>query len=289
MHGAIQRPCATTWSDSSGAIDNPTTVADLDLPRPDYYSPTVATGVVERVQLPGRMSAVKIALTASKNELPAYAKLRVEAEPGVLSAGSGILYLGFHLDPIYQVHWNNLAPQPELAIRAPDGVILTPATAKFPEVEVEADADPRELLVEVSASEVPDEPLELTATYYACADDNTWCIPVTQSYDIWLQADPDGGRTFGRGAGGRIGRGGPAAGGGPGGGRGGGRGPEAMLERMRSWDADGDGLIVRDEVPEMMRERLFDRADTNEDGVIDADELDAMVQSMGRRQRLPGR
>ena len=40
-------------------------------------------------------------------EIPFYAKLRAEAEPEVLEKGSGKLYLGFHLDPLYEVHWNN--------------------------------------------------------------------------------------------------------------------------------------------------------------------------------------
>ncbi len=59
-----------------------------------------------------------------------------------------------------------------------------------------------------------------------------------------------------------------------------------MRERIRSWDTNADGLIVRDEVPEPMRERFFDRADTNGDGVIDAEELDSMLERMPRgRQR----
>ncbi len=289
------------WSDPSalsadlerlvGPVDDPTSVADLDMPAPDYYEPTVATGVVPRLQLPGRMQPLEIELTDSVNDLPAYAKLRVEAGPGVLEEGKGQLYLGFVLDPIYRVHWNNLAPQPEYSIASPEGVELNPATATFPEVEQEADADPREFLVEINADHPPsegEEPLELTVTYYACDNDNTWCIPVTQSYEISLVADPDGGRAFGRGAGGRFG-GGRGIPGGPGGMPGGGQGRPGrnmMRERIRSWDTNADGLIVRDEVPEPMRERFFDRADTNGDGVIDAEELDSMLERMPRgRQR----
>jgi len=190
-----------------GPVAEPTSVADLDMPNPEYYRPTVATGVVARVELSGRMMPVRVEITASKDDLPAYAKLRAEADAGLLQGGTGTLYLGFHLDPLYQVHWNNLAPQPEFAISAPTGTTVTPGSATFPDVEVEADADPREFLIEVRADDVPDEPLRFTTTYYACDNDNTWCVPVTQSYSIWLTADPDGGRVFGRGAGGRIGPG----------------------------------------------------------------------------------
>ncbi len=66
---------------------------------------------------------------------------------------------------------------------------------------------------------------------------------------------------------------------------GGGADGDAMRERFLSWDANEDDLIVREEVPEQMRERLFDRADTNGDGVIDADELELMLERIGRGQR----
>ena len=66
-----------------------------------------------------------------------------------------------------------------------------------------------------------------------------------------------------------------------------------MLERLAELDANKDGMIQRDEVPENMQ-RMFDRADTNQDGVIDAAELEALRERMqqfgaGRRgQREPG-
>ena len=48
-------------------------------------------------------------------------------------------------------------------------------------------------------------------------------------------------------------------------------------------DANGDGMLQWDEVPEQNRERIFARADTNNDKVLDKAELEAM------RQRAPGR
>jgi hypothetical protein len=38
---------------------------------------------------------------------PLYVKPRVEVSPSVLQRGRGEMYLGFHLDPIHHVHWNN--------------------------------------------------------------------------------------------------------------------------------------------------------------------------------------
>ncbi len=268
-----------------GTVENPTSVSDLDLPRQEFAQPTVATGVVPRVRPPGRMMPVQMIATSSKNDLPYYAKLRVEVDPAVIRGGDGNLYVGFHLDPLYEVHWNNLAPQPEFAFTVvPDRVEITPSSATFPEVEVEADADPREFLLEVDAGGVwseDDEAVELTVTYYACDNANTWCIPLTQTYDIRLLADPDGGSTFNRAGGfaGRGGRGGRGAGGR--GGRGG--NAEAMRERIQLWDVNEDGIIARSEVPEQQREMVFDRIDSNGDGVIDGEELEAFLARRGGR------
>ncbi|UCD75662.1 MAG: EF-hand domain-containing protein [Phycisphaerales bacterium] len=47
-------------------------------------------------------------------------------------------------------------------------------------------------------------------------------------------------------------------------------------------DANGDGLIQKDEFPERMQ-RMFDRLDANGDGVIDKEEMDALGQGRGGR------
>ena len=47
-------------------------------------------------------------------------------------------------------------------------------------------------------------------------------------------------------------------------------------ERFERWDRDGDGRLVREEVPEGLRGN-FDRVDRNEDGVIDLQEHLAAV------------
>ena len=50
-----------------------------------------------------------------------------------------------------------------------------------------------------------------------------------------------------------------------------------MIERLKAMDANGDGKIARDEAPEGFGARIFDRADTNTDGFIDAKELEAFA------------
>ena len=44
-------------------------------------------------------------------------------------------------------------------------------------------------------------------------------------------------------------------------------------------DANKDGKLAGDEIPERMRERMLERADSNGDGVLDAQELDKMAES----------
>jgi len=197
--------------------------------------------------------------------LPFYTKLRADVDREFLRNGEGKLLLGFHIDPLYHMHWNNLAPPLTYEVTAPDGVRVTPTSATFAEIEEPADADPREFLVDISTDD-PAASFGLTVTYYACDDDNTFCIPVTQSYAVSLQVDPDGGRVFGAGRGERG-------------------GPGAMIERIRGWDANDDGLVARSEVPGQMLDR-FDRMDENGDGVLESDEIESLPARMGPIARL---
>ena len=75
---------------------------------------------------------------------------------------------------------------------------------------------------------------------------------------------------MGRGFGGPPG--GPGLGGGPGGG-----GAEEMMNRLIAMDANKNGKLEKDEVPERMQS-MFTRADKNEDGAIDKEEMTAMAR-----------
>jgi demethylmenaquinone methyltransferase/2-methoxy-6-polyprenyl-1,4-benzoquinol methylase len=46
-----------------------------------------------------------------KNGAPFYAKLRSEGDDRLLKTGSGALYLGFHLDPLYRGYLMNVLPR----------------------------------------------------------------------------------------------------------------------------------------------------------------------------------
>ena len=247
-----------------GPVENPTRVSDLDLVTEPAVL-TVAKGIVPRVELPGRMATLRVEPMLDETDHPFYTKLRADADRQFLRTGEGTLYLGFHIDPLYRMHWNNEAPPLEYEVTAPADVQVTPAAAAFAVIEEPADADPREFLVDIRAADRT-TPLDLRVTYYACDDANTFCVPVTQRYLMHLEVDPDAGRVFGAG---RLGFGGGRFGG-PGG-----RGPGAMVDRMMTWDANEDGVITRDEAPERMRDR-FDSIDATGDGMLETDELENM-------------
>ncbi len=167
-----------------GPVDHPTTIADLDLPTQPPI-PTVAKGIVPRIDKPANMWPIEIAPVLESTDLPFYVKIRAEGDLGILADGTGTLYLGFHLDPLYRVHWNNEAGPVTYELKAPPGVTVTPVKGVGPDVDVAADADPREFLIDVTAANI-DQPLELDVFYFACDDELTFCIPVNQSYEITL-------------------------------------------------------------------------------------------------------
>ncbi len=188
---------ARTWSDPEalrrdmerfiGPVDHPTKIADLDLPA-QPPPPTVAKGIVPRIERPAGMMTLLLEPVFESSAQPFYVKIRAEGDLGVLTNGNGTMYLGFHLDPLYRVHWNNEAGPVEFELKPPPGVTVTPAKGVGPDVEAPADADPREFLIDVTAANI-DQPLDLDVFYFGCDDALTFCIPVNQSYRVYLQQD----------------------------------------------------------------------------------------------------
>jgi hypothetical protein len=58
--------------------------------------------------------------------------------------------------------------------------------------------------------------------------------------------------------------------------------PEEMINRMMMADANNDGFIDEDEMPERMKTMMLDRGDTNKDGKLSKEELVKLVAQMGR-------
>ncbi len=290
------------WSDGTvlreqivsfvGDTPTHTKVADLDLIKGNPYrrQRSYESGLLEKPTFSSEL--IPVIITPIENaRSPLYVKPRIEVGPNVLQNGSGELYLGFFLDPIHNVHWNNLAAPLKYELTLPDGTVVSPAAGSAPTVEQETDSDPREFALSVSGLSNP-KTAELTIHYFACSNEEGWCRPVTQKYAISFERDLDGGGTNGRSFrvgnnGGRRqaqrGPGGPPRGNQTG-------GIEQMRQRILEMDSNQDGAISLEEAPEQMRER-FAEMDQNKDGKLDKVELETMIERrarQGNQGRRPG-
>lgn len=180
-----------------GAPEHTTTIAELEM-KPVEPAHAAPTGVVPRIRIPSGMVPLKVTPLFRSDDEPFYVKLRAEAQQDVLQSGTGKLYLGFMLDPLYHVHWNNDAMPVVFEITDSGGLVIAPGDAEAPAVSVKADADPREFLIDVCSELLrPGSQRELKITlkvkYFACDDAQTFCKPVTQTYVIALERDRDAG------------------------------------------------------------------------------------------------
>ena len=117
----------------------------------------------------------------------------------MFSEGSGKLYLGFHLDPFHDAHWNNLNPPLKFELVVPKGAKIDKLVHEAPRAKAASDADPREFVLDLKAWP-ESEPIRLTVTYSACVGKKT-CHAVRQSYVLHRKRDRDGGGARGAGAG----------------------------------------------------------------------------------------
>jgi hypothetical protein len=92
--------------------------ADIQLKLQLPLKSAAAKGVASRIDR-SKMQAIVIEPRIDPKGQPFFAKLRAEVDRGLLAGGKGRLYLGFHLDPLHEAHWNNLT--------APLSIKLTPA------------------------------------------------------------------------------------------------------------------------------------------------------------------
>ena len=155
-------------SELIGPIEDPTQLSDLNLKTapPPKLAPT---GIVARLQRQGRFQALIAKPQLDESKDPFYVKLRAEADQDLLNKGKGKLYLGFFLDPLYGVHWNNEVAPVRYEVFAPNGMVLTPKTHAGPEIEEDADADPREFLLEVDRGDST-EPVRMVFHYFGCTE-----------------------------------------------------------------------------------------------------------------------
>jgi len=116
-----------------GPVKRPTSAADLDIKIAPPRRLAVR-GVVKRIKVPSSMKPLVVEPESEEGGTPYYAKLRADTDEQLLSSGKGQLYLGFHLDPIYRVHWNNLAAPIHVEIQSPEGVAMSAIRTGSPTV-----------------------------------------------------------------------------------------------------------------------------------------------------------
>lgn len=243
-----------------GKVDRITRPEDLKL---KVIAPprVAARGVVPWVKV-GRMRPLKFEPEMKKGGKPFYVKLRPETDSGVLSGRAGKLYLGFHLDPIYHGHWNNLVAPLRYQLELPEGVKMKPTSGAGPKVAVPSDIDPREFLIEVERWPA-DKAIQVTVFYSVCIDKG--CLAIKQQYTLHRRSDRDGGAAR-RGGFGRRNI------------------AEMMVRRLMSYDKNGDGKLSKKEAPARMQ-RMFNRMDANNDGTLDKNEIEQIAEHMRRRRR----
>lgn len=232
-----------------GKVEKVTKAEDVKLAVELPLKAAADKGVVPRLARP-RMQAVLMEPVVEKDGPPFFAKLRAEADAGLITSGEGKLYLGFHLDPFHKAHWNNLTEPLKYRLELPEGAQVEKATGEASKVKAVSDADPREFLLEVKAWP-QDKPLKVTVTYAACVGEKE-CHSVKQTYVLRRKRDIDGGGARGEGAGLWV--------------------PEEFARQAMDGDKDRDGKLSKGEVRGLILPH-FDEFDADKDGTLDAKEL----------------
>ena len=245
-----------------GKVDKVTKVEDL--PTRFRVKPRkIASGIVKPVKMPHVMLPLIVEPQADGKKTPYYVKLRAEVSRGLVpmpngresSPGSGKLFLGFNLDPIYKVHWNNKMSPMVVQIKKDGNVELGKYELIGPKVKEAADVDPRQFLISLKTLDKTDfkKPIEITISYVACDDAETFCMPVKQKYIVKLNPDIHGGTR-----------------------------PGVFMPRMfanvKKFDKNKDGEITKDELPEGMVSLYIGHIDKNNDDKLNAREIKEFLQ-----------
>jgi hypothetical protein len=245
-----------------GKVEKITREEDIKLKLELPIKSAAPRGVVPRLKR-SRMQAVAMEPQITPKGQPFYAKLRAEGDADLFSKGEGKLYLGFHLDPFHEAHWNNLTKPLRFVLEVPEDVKIDKLTHEAAKAKATSDSDPREFLLDVKAWP-QDKPIRLTVTYYACVGEKA-CYSVKQSYVLRNRRDRDGGGARGAGAGLWEG--------------------EAFAKQILSRSKAGDRVSEK-EVMGLIRPH-FRHFDTNKDGFLDVEELKVVAKWLNEHHQ-PG-
>lgn len=207
---------------------------------------SIASGVMPEIELPKGLKSLQI--EPAESDVPYYAKLRVEATPKITRGGK--LHFMLSLDPIYKVHWNNLAGKVRIELSETNKLELSSERLESETVEVKADIDPRRFLVSVKSAKIDfDTTFTAKVFYHVCDDAETACFSVEQEYRISLKYDRDGGTRPGIFM-------------------------VAMFDDVWSWDKNKDGVLSRDELPTRNAQLIMNHFDYSANGTIEKEEVE---------------
>ncbi len=233
-----------------GPVENITREEDVKLKLELPIKSAAARGVVPRLKRSEQMQAIVIVPKIDPKGPSFFAKLRAETDPDLFRDGAGKLYLGFHLDPLHEAHWNNLTKPLSFKLEVPEGVKIGKLSFESPPVMAPSDSDPREFLVDVE-NWPEGKSIRLSVIYYACVGKET-CHTVKQEYEIHLERDRDAGKARGEGAGFWD--------------------AEGFARQNLARDKNGDGKLNKAEVQGLIVPH-FESFDKNQDGLLDFEEL----------------
>lgn len=216
--------------------------------------------LLDRVHFnPDKEPFLPVQITPMDSQMPYYAKLRVEASKALLRTGDGKLYLGFNVDPLYQMQWNNEGEPLEYEIRAMSPGIVAPSKNTAPLIEAQTtDTEPREFVLSAHQLDLS-KPLILRVHYSVFSPSLNKSIDVQQRYLISLKADPCGGEAYRRQIAYKD---------------------EPRIKNtvstdmpfaLRQYDSNGDGKLTRSEVSGNLWTKFPD-IDTNRDGYLNREE-----------------
>lgn len=232
-----------------GPVEHITREEDVKLSISEPLKSPAARGVLPRLRRQ-KMQALVMEPRIEPDGSPFFAKLRAESDNRLMMKGAGQLYLGFHLDPFHDAHWNNLTKPLSFELKVPDGMKIDRLTDEAPKVAAGSDTDPREFLLNVE-SWPEGQPIRLIVTYFACVGEES-CHAVRQEYTLHRERDQDAGNARGEGAGYWE--------------------TDEFAEQLITGDIDKDGKLSRKEVRGLILPH-FDTLDQDEDGLLDIEEL----------------
>ena len=231
-----------------GSVDNPTRIEDLPVRfRPEPRR--IASGVVPPIDLPRGLSPVEVK-HVPPDDKPIFVKLRAELTQRSGRSGKRQLYLGFYVDPIHRIHWNNDAGPIEVELKASEDSGITSTVLQGPAVEESADVDPRMFLIDVgqASDTATSDPLTVLLRYVVCDDKETFCFPLEQVFEVHLRPLNNGSTRPGIFL-------------------------NRMFRNMARFDRNEDGLITASELGKGNVTKFMTHMDYNLDNVIDQEEL----------------